>query len=191
LSRKRERVSTHPALDKLKPPSLGKRGSGQDMFCSVCFTFLSLIVSLNYFFIDLRCLSMESLKEAVRFLRKNQTKAEGVFWQAVRNRQLNGKKITRQFAIIFNYENSRRFFIADFICFEHKVVIEIDGKIHLKQKDYDEMRSHIINVLGYRVIRFKNEDVIDNIEKVKKELMDFLEGPPVCFSPSLGKRGPG
>ena len=117
---------------------------------------------------------MESLKEIVRLLRKNQTEAERKFWEIVRNRQIKGRKILRQYAIIFDYGESKRFFIADFICLETGLVIEIDGKIHLRQQDYDEIRSHIINRLGYKVIRFKNEEVLENIGKVKEKLKEYL-----------------
>ena len=117
---------------------------------------------------------MASIKEIARDLRKNQTKAEKKFWEIVRNRQINGRKILRQYAIIFDYGDSKRFFIADFICLETGLVIEIDGKIHLRQQDHDEMRSHILKRLGYKIVRFKNDEVHENIEKVKEKLKKYL-----------------
>ena len=117
---------------------------------------------------------MQTLKEIVRFLRKNQTEAEKEFWQIVRNRKINGRKILRQYAIIFNYGDSKRFFIADFICLEIRLVIEIDGKIHIKQQNYDQMRSHIMKSLGYKIVRFKNEEVLGNIDQVVERLRRIL-----------------
>jgi very-short-patch-repair endonuclease len=66
------------------------------------------------------------------------------------------------------------FFIADFFCYEHRLVVEIDGGIHEKQKDYDELRTHIIKDLGYQVIRFTNYDVTNNSEFVLSELEKVL-----------------
>ncbi len=65
-------------------------------------------------------------------------------------------------------------YIVDFFCSKLKLVIEIDGKIHERQKDYDEMRTFIMNTIGIKVIRFQNEEVENNCEsvisKLKKEL---------------------
>ena len=84
------------------------------------------------------------IKETVRSLRINSTKGEKIFWEAVRNRKINGKKFLRQFPIKFEIFGQKRFFIADFYCFECKLVVELDGKIHERQKDYDEMRTQLI-----------------------------------------------
>ena len=67
-----------------------------------------------------------------RLLRKNQTPAEVFFWNKVRNRGLFGKKFKRQF-IIQHAEilGEKKFYIADFYCYEKSLVVEIDGKIHL------------------------------------------------------------
>ncbi|MFQ5706095.1 MAG: endonuclease domain-containing protein [bacterium] len=108
----------------------------------------------------------ERIKQTVRKLRKEQTKSESMFWQAVRNRKLKGKKFLRQHPICFEIDGRTRFFIEDFYCHEKRFVVEIDGKIHLKQKDYDALRTHIINVLGMKVIRFKNEEIERNLEAV-------------------------
>lgn len=68
-----------------------------------------------------------------------------------------------------------RFFIADFYCAEYKLVVEVDGRIHDKQIDYDEMRTWIIEELGYKVIRFNNDEVekrFDSvIERIKMHLL--------------------
>ncbi len=114
------------------------------------------------------------VKRAARNLRKNQTPSEKKFWELVRNRKLYGKKFLRQHPIVFKYEGKERFFIADFYCAERKLVVEIDGKIHEDQIEYDTMRTLIINKLEMKVIRIKNE-VLDNIEKVANTLKPLLE----------------
>ena len=112
------------------------------------------------------------IQEVARGLRKNQTLSEKIFWEMVRNRRL-GVKFLRQRVIAFPHEGKTRFFIADFFCSEKKLVIEIDGAIHEMQKDYDELRSYIINQLGIKVIRFKNEDMQDK-QAVIKNLCQYL-----------------
>lgn len=114
----------------------------------------------------------ENISKIIRELRRLQTKSEKAFWELVRNRNL-GVKFLRQFAISFEYEDKNRFFIADFYCSEKKLVVEIDGKIHEKQKDYDELRTQIINRLGIRVIRFTNEE-IEDMDCVKEKLMELI-----------------
>jgi leucyl-tRNA synthetase len=86
-------------------------------------------------------------------LKRNPTEAEKLLWKNLKHRQI-GHKIRRQHVI----DN----FIADFACLEKKVVIEIDGKIHLQQKEQDELRTITLNEKGYKVIRFTNEEVFAN-----------------------------
>ena len=106
----------------------------------------------------------EEIKSAARELRKNQTKGEEILWKRLRNRGFLGKKFNRQLPLIFKLDQVQRFFIADFCCQEHKLVIEIDGKVHLQQKSYDQYRDMIIRELGYEVIRVSDIDIKENIE---------------------------
>ena len=55
-----------------------------------------------------------------------------------------------------------------------KLIIEIDGTIHDNQKEYDSLRTYILNNLGYKIIRFRNEDILNDINKVIKELESYL-----------------
>lgn len=103
--------------------------------------------------------------EKARELRKKQTNSEIIFWEKVRNKKI-GLKIVRQKPVLFNYLGSQHAFYADFYCKEKSLVIEIDGKIHDNQKEYDEHRNHVMNLLGLKVMRIKNEDIISNIEEV-------------------------
>ncbi len=108
--------------------------------------------------------------ELARELRKNQTPSEKYFWQIVRNRKFEGKKFLRQHPLIYeNKNNNLSFYIADFYCAEHHLVVELDGKIHDEQKEYDEQRDLIINEMGITVLRIKNEELMD-IETVKEKI---------------------
>ena len=109
-------------------------------------------------------------KSLCRELRRIQTEAEDAFWQAVRNRQILGFKFYRQHPIFFEYYKQERFFIADFCCVERRLVIEIDGKIHNDQQDYDALRTHLINIMGIHVMRFRNEDILKNLDEVIQAL---------------------
>jgi len=132
------------------------------------------------------------VREITRYLRKRQTPAEKVFWDAVRNRKLENKKFLRQYPVVFEYNNAKRFFIADFYCAEHRLVVEIDGKIHERQADYDRMREWVINELGYTVVRFRNEDVIggvDDVLRVVRERFLLTPRPAERFSDLLSTLG--
>ncbi|HPT11563.1 MAG TPA: endonuclease domain-containing protein [Bacteroidales bacterium] len=103
--------------------------------------------------------SVEIMKRAIR-LRKDQTEAEKIIWQSLRRRQIEGLKFRRQHPI-----NN---FVADFYCHEAKLVIEIDGGVHddPEQKEKDLARQQIINDFGIKVLRFKNEEIFNDIESV-------------------------
>ena len=77
----------------------------------------------------------EIITEAVRQLRR-QTSSEKVLLQLLRNRKFAGMEFVCQHPIKVNYQGKIRFFIVDFYCHEKKLVIELDGKIHEKQKEY-------------------------------------------------------
>jgi len=112
----------------------------------------------------------ESLVKAARDLRQNQTEAEELLWKLLRNRQLHGYKFRRQHPI-------KPGFVLDFYCAGEKLAIEVDGSIHDKeeQKAADEERTEILNQKGIRVIRFRNEDVLEDTESVLKEIARHLE----------------
>jgi len=105
-------------------------------------------------------------KEFQEELKKNPTDPEKIMWELVRNKK-TGHKIRRQHIIDD--------FIADFVCLRKNLVIEIDGKIHLQQKEYDELRSARLNELGYEVIRFTNDEVFENAELVASKIKQKLD----------------
>ena len=114
------------------------------------------------------------ITETVRKLRRRQTPAENMLWEAVKNRKLNGMKFYRQHPIVFEYQGVERFLIADFYCHEARLVIELDGPIHEKQKDYDESRTLMIREMGMRVVRFTNDEILADIGSVLKRIEDIL-----------------
>ncbi|VAV84530.1 5-methyltetrahydrofolate--homocysteine methyltransferase [hydrothermal vent metagenome] len=107
------------------------------------------------------------LKKFRKELRNNPTKAETKLWPALRKSQLDGKKFRRQQSI----EN----FIVDFCCPSEKLIIEVDGEVHnnFVNNEYDFKRTERLNKLGYKVIRFTNENIFKNldlvIEAIKQE----------------------
>ncbi len=113
--------------------------------------------------------------EFARELRKNQTPAEKFLWNKLRNRKFEGKKFLRQHPLIYENINDEKFsfFIADFCCAEHKLVIELDGKIHDYQKNYDEQRDFIINEMDIKVLRIKNVEMKE-LNRVKKKIKEYF-----------------
>ena len=102
----------------------------------------------------------QSLLENARKLRQEQTDAEALIWQLLRNCQLNNAKFRRQHPVSP--------YILDFYCHEHKLAIELDGSQHgtNEGKEQDKKRTEIINKQGIRVIRFWNNEVFENTEGV-------------------------
>ena len=118
--------------------------------------------------------STNLLKKA-RQLRQNSTETEKILWELLRNRQLGDKKFRRQHPLEENY-------ILDFYCEECKLGIEIDGAHHSKeaQKRYDDARANDIEfIYGIKILRFTNEEVLKNIERVLEVIAEnFISSPP-------------
>ncbi|MBW4509498.1 MAG: endonuclease domain-containing protein [Scytonematopsis contorta HA4267-MV1] len=91
-------------------------------------------------------------------LRRNMTPEEKILWQCLRTNSLNGLHFRRQ-QIIDG-------FLADFYCHSAALVVEVDGKIHEKQIEYDAERDKVFLTRGLRLLRIKNEEIIDNLDNV-------------------------
>lgn len=113
-------------------------------------------------------------KRLCRDLRKHSTKAEQIFWESVRDRRFMNKKFYRQHPIFFDILGKETFYIADFFCYEEKLVVEIDGGYHKRRKDHDALRTSIMKVLGINVIRFHNREVENNLGSVLQKLKMVL-----------------
>jgi len=109
-----------------------------------------------------------------RDLRKRQTPAEKLVWEKVRNKKLKGRKFYRQHPLFFDYLGKETFYIVDFYCHQTKLVIELDGLVHLNQKEEDQLKDDMINLLGIRVLRFRNDLVENDIDYVIKQIEKFL-----------------
>jgi len=109
-----------------------------------------------------------------RHLRKNQTRAERILWQELRDRRFEGLKFLRQHPFIHGARDGRLlFFIADFYCAQKSLVIELDGNIHDFQKEYDYQRDLLLKMKGLEILRIKNEELKD-MEAVKEKIRDCL-----------------
>ena len=109
-----------------------------------------------------------------RRLRGNMTADEKLLWNALRNRKFHGLKFLRQHPIIYQNENNQPlYFIADFYCAEKKLVVEVDGRIHDFQKEYDHNRDEILRNKNLRVLRIKNDECLD-IDRVLKKVEQYI-----------------
>jgi very-short-patch-repair endonuclease len=112
-----------------------------------------------------RCIP-EALLQRARELRQQQTSAEKLLWECLRNRQLLNAKFRRQ-------HNIGRY-IADFYCHEALLVIELDGSIHKIQKTKDSIRNDWMQKNGFTVLRFTNQEVFNETEEVLYAIADIL-----------------
>ena len=102
-------------------------------------------------------------KSTSRHLRKVATSAEVILWEEIRNRKLGGLKFRRQYPVLG--------FILDFYCAEKSLGIELDGSIHISQEEYDKWREKVVLEKGIRIFRFSNQEVMENIEDVKRKII--------------------
>ena len=138
--------------------------------------FLSLEARIFFHCYNYQTMRYKDILHFARELRKNQTPAEQFFWEKVRNRRFMGKKFTRQFIIEHSdIQGDKSFFIADFHCREKRLVVELDGNIHKEQVEYDRMREEILREMGFVIIRFRNEEVLENWNRVAERLREALE----------------
>jgi len=114
-----------------------------------------------------------------RELRKNATKAELALWDQLRNRQLTGVR--------FNFQRSIGPYICDFVARTPRLIIEVDGGQHAEVEGYDLARTRFLNTRGYRIIRFWNNDVLQNIEGVVETIRQTLADMPSPTPPGNGR----
>ena len=100
-------------------------------------------------------------------LRKDMTIAEKKLWERLNKSQLG---------VRFKAQHPVDIFIVDFYCHKYKLVIEVDGEIHLSQKEYDEGRTAELERFDLTVIRFTNEEVMNDVDKVIEEIRKYLVG---------------
>lgn len=96
-----------------------------------------------------------------------QTDAEKLIWFHLRKRQVAGFKFRRQYPID-NY-------ILDFYCHERKIAIELDGSQHMQNREYDEKRNRGLQKYGIQIIRFWDNEVLQNIDSVLQVIYEKLQ----------------
>jgi very-short-patch-repair endonuclease len=107
------------------------------------------------------------------------TPAEKALWQALRRKELGGRKFRRQHPL--------GPFIVDFYCVQSRLAIELDGPVHDAQIEPDEARTAYLTELGYRVLRFRNEDVLERLETVLQAIGDACNIGPLPPPPPNGE----
>ena len=107
-------------------------------------------------------------RQFARQLRRQATKPEDALWSLLRNRQLDGLKFRRQ-APLLGYT-------VDFICIDRKLIVEIDGRQHRWEADYDAARTGEIERHGFKVIRFSNAEVVDDSDAVIAAIRGAIGG---------------
>ncbi len=127
-----------------------------------------------------------------RGLRQRETYAEDVLWECLRSRRLDGFKFRRQHAIADST------FVVDFLCYEARLVIEVDGAIHKEQEHQDRDRQRTIESLGYTVIRFSNDDIKQRLPSILGQIAAYCHNltskhrstgnPPLPEGEALGVR---
>jgi very-short-patch-repair endonuclease len=116
-----------------------------------------------------------------RRLRRDMTDAERATWRVLRARQLAGYKFRRQ-------QPFRRY-VVDFVCFSHSLVIEIDGGQHADTTKYDELRTQFLEQEGFRILRFWNNEVLENPEGVCARILEVLAAR-TPHPPAAARRAP-
>ena len=108
------------------------------------------------------------LIKRARELRQCMTPAERALWRILRRKQLAGYYFRRQHPI--------KYYIVDFYCHSERLVVEVDGSIHLKpeNKQYDARRTAVINRFGIDVLRFTNEQVLQSPQWVLSAILGFI-----------------
>ena len=109
------------------------------------------------------------------------TDEEAILWKELRDRQLAGLK--------FRAQHPTGRFIFDFYCAEVRLVVEIDGGAHIGKAERDAQRTSILASYGYHVIRFTNDEVVDNLLYVLETIKATAEALRISPSPKVGRGG--
>ena len=111
----------------------------------------------------------QALVQSAREMRRKPTPAEEKLWAALRGKGLTGLKFRRQHVV--------GSFIADFYCASARLVVEVDGGIHDLQVDDDAARTRQLADYGYRIIRFRNDQVLNALEDVLTQIVAAALNP--------------
>src|SRR5215210_6886285 len=117
---------------------------------------------------------------AARDLRTRETSVEDVLWEELRGRRLDGTKFRRQHPI--------GTFVVDFCCTARRLAIELDGEVHAEQLEQDAEREAILATAGYRLLRFPNHSIRDNLPDVLAAIRSAASEAPLWRPPVPGRR---
>jgi very-short-patch-repair endonuclease len=118
---------------------------------------------------------MPNIIDLCRELRQSETPAEKLLWSYLRNRNFSKQKFLRQHPICVSFAFGRNlYYIPDFYCHKSKLVIEADGPIHLLKKDYDKNRDEVLAALGLTILRFDNDQILNETQMVLKKIKEHL-----------------
>ena len=110
---------------------------------------------------------MALLRQRARRLRNTATEAERHLWQHLRLKQLGACRFRRQVPVAG--------YIVDFLCIEHRLIVELDGGQHLEQSAYDQKRTLALEAMGHRVLRYWNHEVLLHTCSVLEDILRALE----------------
>jgi very-short-patch-repair endonuclease len=113
-------------------------------------------------------------RDHARQMRANQTNAERLLWFRLRRKNINAR---------FRRQHLLYGFIVDFCCIEHHLVIELAGDSHAETVAYDAWRTEQLSKRGFRVLRFFNEEVQNNLEGVIEAIWQAMQTTPPSPSP--------
>ena len=119
-----------------------------------------------------------SAQTNARTLRRKSTEPELILWRALRNRQLRGLKFRRQTPI--------GPYVADFLCLDAMLIVEVDGDTHATSQAHDARRTDYLASEGFRVIRFSNLEVMENAEGVLTSILAMAMSPSPSPSQACG-----
>lgn len=124
---------------------------------------------------------MSALRARARELRKDPTDAERLLWRRLRYWQLDGCKFRRQQPL--------GPYIVDFVCLQRRLVIELDGGQHAEESDHDTLRDDWLRSQSFTVLRFWNNDVIQNTDAVVEKILEQIQSTPYLNpSPQGGRK---
>lgn len=125
----------------------------------------------------MRVYNLTKFKERRRELRKRETSQENLLWEKLRNRKLGAK---------FRRQHDVGGYILDFYCAEKRLIIEIDGGIHKNKEnqEYDKVRDKYFRELNFKVLRFNNEEIDKNVERVLEKIKSAIHLTPADAWPS-------
>jgi very-short-patch-repair endonuclease len=130
-----------------------------------------------------REMATKAMVQIAQDLRKRQTSAEEILWECLRDRRLADLKFRRQHPV------AQTNYVADFFCYERKLIVELDGGIHQFQQAADAQRQRELEALGVQVIRFTNDQITNHLYDVLTTILQVIESPFYLREKGLGDEG--